>query len=139
MNVNISSRFSSAELTWTLRHDIVEEVLITCCEIDQLPEDCLHARLRSDARRYIFRGLQPRRVYDVRFFRYQEMALVLRKRFKTHHPGTQVWPYLPAKRLGARETDIYIKETDWAWFWFSIGKVILRKQRPRKKEDTRTH
>ncbi|KAL3211424.1 hypothetical protein MRX96_036404 [Rhipicephalus microplus] len=83
MNVNVSSGLTWAVLTWTLRHEVVEEVLLTCCEPEQL-DACPHeVLLNSSARRHRLQGLEPWRTYDLRFFRYEGMALVLRKRFRT--------------------------------------------------------
>ncbi|XP_077564796.1 receptor-type tyrosine-protein phosphatase F-like [Haemaphysalis longicornis] len=89
MHVNVSVGPTWAELTWTLRHAIVEELLLTCCEPDyQQPDTCPHeVRLNSSERRHVLWGLQPQRAYDVRFFRYEGMALVLRKRFRTPDPA----------------------------------------------------
>ncbi|KAL1483926.1 hypothetical protein MTO96_012090 [Rhipicephalus appendiculatus] len=86
MNVNVSSGLTWAVLTWTLRHELIEEVLLTCCEPEQL-DACPHeVLLNSSARRHRLQGLEPWRAYDLRFFRYEGMALVLRKRFRTGKP-----------------------------------------------------
>ncbi|XP_037517298.1 receptor-type tyrosine-protein phosphatase F-like [Rhipicephalus sanguineus] len=86
MNVNVSSGLTWAVLTWTLRHEVIEEVLLTCCEPEQ-PDACPHeVLLNSSARRHRLQGLEPWRAYDLRFFRYEGMALVLRKRFRTGKP-----------------------------------------------------
>nr|XP_054926469.1 protein sidekick-2-like [Dermacentor andersoni] len=89
MNVNVSSGLTWAVLTWTLRHDVVEEVLLTCCEPEQL-DTCPHeVLLNSSARKHRLQGLEPWRAYDLRFFRYEGMALVLRKRFRTGNTAAE--------------------------------------------------
>ncbi|XP_064471092.1 receptor-type tyrosine-protein phosphatase F-like [Ornithodoros turicata] len=84
MNMNISTdEQGKSELRWTLRHDLVEELLITCCELGAQSDSCLRFKLPSNMRYLDIGALRPHTTYDVRFYHYEGMALILRKRFRT--------------------------------------------------------